>query len=76
MGQLVESTKGQTVILERLVSSLNNQHKDSQKVDYFHPSEEKTVATQVFPKSIIYMVATITLLSFMAFGLYVYNSLV
>ena len=76
IGQLVESTKGQTVILERLVNSLNNQHKDSCMADLSHVEEEKTVATQVVPQNITYMVAIITLLSFMAFGLYVYNSFV
>lgn len=76
IGQLVESTKGQTVILERLVNSLNNQHKDSCMADLSHVEEEKTVATQVVPQNITYMVAIITLLSFIAFGLYVYNSFV
>ena len=76
MRELVESTKGQTAILERLVIGLNNQQKDSRMADSSRVAEVKTVATQVFPKSITYMVATITLLSFMAFGLYVYNSFV
>lgn len=76
MRELVESTKGQTAILERLVIGLNNQQKGSRMDDSSRVAEVKTVATQVFPKSITYMVATITLLSFMAFGLYVYNSFV
>lgn len=76
IGQLVESEKCQASMLERLVSCLNNQYKDSHMADFSHTEEEKTVETQVFPMSIIYMVAIITLLSFMAFGLYVYNSFV
>lgn len=76
IGQLVESEKCQASMLERLVSCLNNQYQDSHMADFSHAEEEKTVATQVFPMSIIYMVAIITLLSFMAFGLYVYNSFV
>ena len=76
IGQLVESEKCQASMLERLVSCLNNQYKDSHMADSSHAEEEKTVETQVFPMSIIYMVAIITLLSFMAFGLYVYNSFV
>ena len=43
------------------------------------PNLESTVqhvSAPVFPKSITYMVATITLLAFMAFGLYVYNSFI
>lgn len=76
MGKLLESTKGQTAILEKVVSNLNSLHKDSQVADFSHAGEDKTSVTQVFPKSIIYMIATIMVLSFMAFGLYVYNSFV
>lgn len=76
MGQLVESTKGQTVILERLVNSLKNQNNAGRRDDLSIESAEQSVSAPVFPKSIIYMVATITLLAFMAFGLYVYNSFI
>lgn len=76
MGQLVESTKGQTVILERLVNSLKNQNNAGRRDDLSIESAEQPVSAPVFPKSIIYMVATITLLAFMAFGLYVYNSFI
>ena len=76
MGQLVESTKGQTVILERLVNSLKNQNNVGRRDDFSIESAEQPVSAPVFPKSIIYMVATITLLAFMAFGLYVYNSFI
>lgn len=76
MGQLVESTKGQTVILERLVNSLKNQNNGGRRDGLSIESSEKPVSTQVFPKGITYMVATITLFAFMAFGLYVYNSFI
>ena len=76
MGQLVESTKGQTVILERLVNSLKNQNNAGRRDDLSIESAEQPVSAPVFLMSIIYMVATITLLAFMAFGLYVYNSFI
>lgn len=76
MGQLVESTKGQTAILERLVSSLKNQNNGGRREGFPIESAVQHVSAPVFPKSITYMVATITLLAFMAFGLYVYNSFI
>lgn len=76
MGQLVESTKGQTAILERLVSSLKNQNNGGRREGFPIESTVQHVSAPVFPKSITYMVATITLLAFMAFGLYVYNSFI
>ena len=76
MGQLVESTKGQTAILERLVSSLKNQNNGGRREVFPIESAVQHVSAPVFPKSITYMVATITLLAFMAFGLYVYNSFI
>ena len=76
MGQLVESTKGQTALLERLVSSLKNENNGGRREGFPIESAVQHVSAPVFPKSITYMVATITLLAFMAFGLYVYNSFI
>ena len=71
MGQLVESSKGQTVILERLANSLKNQNTNMQHVQN---GNHAVMSSYKFPKSITYMVATIAFLAFTALGLYVYNT--
>lgn len=60
----------------RLVSSLKNQNNGGRREGFPIESAVQNVSAPVFPKSITYMVATITLLAFMAFGLYVYNSFI
>ena len=76
MNQLVETTKGQSAILEKLANSLKNQNVTSGGFREAEYGNDKGIVTPAFPKSIVYMVATITALAFMSFGLYAYNTFI
>lgn len=76
MGQLVESTKGQNAMLEQLVRSIQLQDSSNHVADNMLNNNIPTIEAPKFPESIVYMVATITLIVVMAFGLYIYNSFI
>ena len=62
MGQLVESAKGQTSMLEQLVCGLKAQSVATQSAPYIHGENAPIIVTPKFPKSIVYMVAAIALI--------------
>lgn len=74
MGQLIEMTKGQTKILEQLVHNLKHQNTSNQNATDTHNEDSLRMKGPKFPKNIVYMVSTITVIVLMTFGLYVYNS--
>lgn len=78
MIQLVNSTKGQTEILEKLAQNLKHKdkHKDSNLAQNTNVGSTKGVKLPIYQKCIVCMVAIITILAFMSFGIYVYNSFV
>ena len=68
MSQILDATKNQTIMLERLSNSIKQQP----NTDY---AVEDVVSSKVeFPKSIVYMVASITVGVFAALGIYIYNT--
>jgi len=77
MGQLVESTKSQTAMLEQLARSIKHQGSSNHATDnMLNNGIPTTIEAPKFPKSIVYMIATITLFVTMAFGIYIYNSFI
>lgn len=74
IGQLVDATKNQTTILKELVRSMNYQDENNYVAKLPHSSMASNIEIPKFPKSIVYMLAVITLIVFMSFALYIYNS--
>ena len=70
MSQILDATKNQTIMLERLSNGLRNHSNTPNAVGEVESSKIE------FPKSITYMVGAIMVIAVMAFGLYVYNSFV
>ena len=74
MSQVLEATKNQTAAIERLANSLKNQPNGSYT--------QTTVETTSFnpkielPKSIVYMVAVITISAVASLGIYIYTTFV
>ena len=74
MSQVLEATKNQTAAIERLASSLKNQSNGSYA--------QTTVETTSFnpkielPRSIVYMVAVITISAVASLGIYIYTTFV
>lgn len=76
MSQLVESSKVQTAMLEQLVSSFKHQNHVGHTTDEMIGNSSPIIEVPKYPKSIVYMVAVITLIVTLAFGLYFYNSFI
>lgn len=70
MSQILDATKNQTIMLERLSNGLRNHSNTPNAVGDVESSKIE------FPKSITYMVGAIMVIAVMALGLYVYNSFV
>ena len=74
MSQVLEATKNQTAAIERLANSLKNQSNGSYtqtavETTSFNPKIE-------LPRSIIYMVAVITISAVASLGIYIYTTFV
>ncbi len=77
MTQILDSTKEQSKILDRLCGILNNQSVQKQEPILNECSEVATVSQTIqFPKVIVYMVAVIMFVVLAAFGVYIYNSFI
>ena len=62
MGQLAESAKTQTSMLEQLVGSVNAQSVVTQSAPYIHDENASVIVTPKFPKGIVYLAVAITLI--------------
>jgi hypothetical protein len=74
MSQVLEATKNQTAAIERLANSLKNQSNGSYtqtavETTSFNPKIE-------LPRSIVYMVAVITISAVASLGIYIYTTFV
>lgn len=69
MVKLVESSKGQANLLEQMVRGQKNQNITNQNV-----GQVNNASVYKFPKTVVGMIAAITVVAFMALGLYVYNT--
>lgn len=74
MSQLLESTRTQTNMLECLANDIK--HSNSSKNEDRKYAPMPPIVAPQFPKSIVYMVATIAAIAVIALGLYVYNSFI
>jgi predicted nuclease with TOPRIM domain len=75
MSDLVESTKKQTSILEKIVDSLKHQKNVVHSPNEVSSDNLEALKFPTFPKSIIIMMSIITFLVFIALGIYIYNFL-
>lgn len=74
MSQVLEATKNQTAAIERLVNSLKNQPNGSYTQTAVEPTSFNPKIE--LPRSIVYMVAVITISAVASLGIYIYTTFV
>ena len=74
MSQVLEATKNQTAAIERLANSLKNQPNGSYTQTAVEPTSFNPKIE--LPRSIVYMVAVITISAVASLGIYIYTTFV